>query len=140
MSKKKSIVARDYMTSAVITLNPDMNLLEAVQVLLERRISGAPVIDGTGNLVGILSEKDCLRAALNATYYGDLGGLVSDHMQRQVATVGDETPIFEVARLFIDGNFRRYPVVRGHHLVGQISRRDVLKALRDLSQSEGHEV
>jgi CBS domain-containing protein len=137
MSKNKSFVARDYMTRSVATLTPGMDLLTAVQMLLERHISGAPVVDGTGNLVGILSEKDCLRAALNATYHGDLGGLVSDHMQRDVATVGDQTPIFDVARLFIDGHFRRYPVVRGHQLVGQISRRDVLRALRDLSQTEG---
>ena len=139
MSKKRPILARDYMTTAVATLTPDMNLLDAVQVLLDRRISGAPVVDDTGNLVGVLSEKDCLRASLNANYYGDLGGLVADHMQRDVATVGDETAIFDVARLFIDGHFRRYPVVHGHHLVGQISRRDVLRALRDLSQSEGRE-
>ena len=140
MSKKRPILARDYMTTAVATLTPDMNLLDAVQVLLDRRISGAPVVDDTGNLVGVLSEKDCLRASLNANYYGDLGGLVADHMQRDVATVGDETAIFDVARLFIDGHFRRYPVVRGHHLVGQISRRDVLRALRDLSRSEGRQV
>jgi CBS domain-containing protein len=139
VSRRKAIVARDYMTSAVATLSPGMNLLEAVQMLLERRISGAPVLDSTGNLVGILSEKDCLRAALDATYYGGLGGLVSDHMQRDVATVADDTPIFEVTRLFIDGHFRRYPVVHGHRLVGQISRRDVLRALRDLSQSEGRD-
>ena len=139
MSKKKAIMARDYMTTAVATLTPDMNLLDAVQMLLDRHISGAPVVDDTGNLVGILSEKDCLRASLNANYYGDLGGLVADHMQRDVATVSDETAIFDVARLFIDGHFRRYPVVRGHHLVGQISRRDVLRALRDLSQSEGRQ-
>jgi CBS domain-containing protein len=56
-----------------------------------------------------------------------------------VATVSDDAAIFDVARLFIDGHFRRYPVVHGHHLVGQISRRDVLRALRDLSQSEGRE-
>lgn len=136
MSTRKAIVARDYMTRSVATLSPDMNLLEAVQMLLERRISGAPVLDSTGNLVGILSEKDCLRAALNATYYGDLGGLVADHMQREVATVADDMPIFQVTRLFIDGQFRRYPVVRGHRLVGQISRRDVLRALRDVSRSE----
>ena len=140
MSKKKPILARDYMTTAVATLTPDMNLLDAVQVLLDRRISGAPVVDDTGNLVGILSEKDCLRASLNANYYGDLGGLVADHMQHDVATVSDETAIFDVARLFIDGHFRRYPVVHGHHLVGQISRRDVLRALRDLARSEGRQV
>ena len=140
MTKKKAILARDYMTSSVATLTPDMNLLDAVHMLLERRISGAPVLDDHGNLVGILTEKDCLRAALHASYYGDLGGLVSDHMQRQVATVADDTPIFEVTRLFIDGHFRRYPVVRGHRLVGTISRRDVLRALQALSQLEGHQV
>jgi len=137
MTNKKAIVARDYMTSAVVTLSPDMNLLDAVHLLLERRISGAPVVDSHGNLAGILTEKDCLRAALNASYYGDLGGLVSDHMQRHVATVSDDTPIFEVTRLFINGHFRRYPVVHGHRLVGSISRRDVLRALRNLSQSAG---
>jgi CBS domain-containing protein len=138
MTSKKAVVARDYMTRAVVTLGPDMNLLEAVQVLLEHRISGAPVLDATGNLVGLLSEKDCLRAALNATYYGDLGGLVADHMQRHVSTVADDTPIFEVTRLFINGHFRRYPVVHEHRLVGQISRRDVLRALRDMSHADGH--
>ena len=139
MTHKKPILARDYMTSAVVTLSPDMSLLDAVHLLLERRISGAPVIDSHGNLAGILTEKDCLRAALNASYYGDLGGLVSDHMQRHVATVSDDTPIFEVTRLFINGHFRRYPVVHGHRLVGSISRRDVLRALRNLSQSEGRQ-
>jgi len=140
MTHRKAVTAQDYMTRSVVTLAPEMNLLDAVEVLLDRRISGAPVVDSTGNLVGILSEQDCLRAALGATYYGDLGGLVSDHMQRMVATVGDDTPIFDVARRFIEGHFRRYPVVHGHRLVGQISRRDVLRALHDLSRSEGHEV
>ena len=139
MSKNKSFVARDYMTRSVATLTPGMHLLAAVQMLLERRISGAPVVDRTGNLVGILSEKDCLRAALDAAYYGDLGGLVEDHMQAAVQTIGDETPIFDVARMFIDGSFRRYPVVHDRHLVGQISRRDVLRALRDLTNSDVHE-
>lgn len=140
MTHRKAVTARDYMVRSVVTLNPDMNLLEAVEVLLERRISGAPVVDATGNLVGILSEQDCLRAALGATYYGDLGGLVADHMKREVHTITDDTPIFEVARRFIDGHYRRYPVVHGHRLVGQVSRRDVLRALHDLSHPEGHEV
>jgi CBS domain-containing protein len=140
VTHRKAILARDYMTKAVATLSPDMTLLDAVELLLERRISGAPVVDEHGNLVGLLSEKDCLRAALNATYYGDLGGLVSDHMQRHVATVADDTPIFEVTRLFINGHFRRYPVMHGHRLVGSISRRDVLRALQVLSRSEGRHV
>lgn len=139
MSHKKNVLARDYMAGNVVTLSPDMTLLDAVHVLLERRISGAPVVDRTGNLVGIVSEKDCLRAALDAAYYGDLGGLVEDHMQRKVQTVDDETPIFDVARLFIEGHFRRYPVVRDRHLVGQVSRRDVLRALRDMTNPDTHE-
>lgn len=139
MSHKKNVLARDYMAGNLVTLAPQMTLLDAVHVLLERRISGAPVVDRTGNLVGILSEKDCMRAALDAAYYGDLGGLVEDHMHRSVHTVNDDTPIFDVARKFIDGHFRRYPVVQDRHLVGQISRRDVLRALRDLTNSDSHE-
>lgn len=139
MTHKKSVLARDYMTGSLTTLSPDMTLMDAVHVLLERRISGAPVVDRTGNLVGILSEKDCLKAALDASYYGYRGGLVADHMQPRVETVDDETPIFDVARLFIEGHFRRYPVVRDRRLVGQISRRDVLRALSDLTRSDVHE-
>ena len=138
MIHKKNVLARDYMTRRLATLAPDMTLLDAVHMLLEHRISGAPVVDRAGNLLGILSEKDCLRPALDAAYYGDMGGLVDDHMQRDVHTVGDETPIVDVARMFIDGQFRRYPVLHDRQLVGQISRRDVLRALHDMTHPDHH--
>jgi len=134
---KRAITARDYMATRLVTLSPDMDVMDAVAVLLEERISGAPVVDSRGNLVGILSEKDCLQIAVTAGYYGERGGPVSQFMHRNVVTVEPSTPIFEVAKLFLGSHFRRYPVVDAdNRLVGQLSRRDVLRAIRDLQSSE----
>jgi CBS domain-containing protein len=129
---KPSIRARDYMVRDVVTFSPDTDVMDAISVLVEHAISGAPVVDDHGNLVGILSEKDCLRIALEAGYYGERAGPVGQYMTRKVDTIEADTPIAEVARLFIESNRRRFPVLDGTRLVGQISRRDVLHAIRDL--------
>jgi len=109
-----------------------MGIMEAVQLLLDHNISGAPVLDLLGNLVGILSEKDCLKIALNAGYHEECGGRVEEFMSRNIETIDIETSLMDVARSFIEGNFQRYPVMKDNELVGQISRRDVLKALQKI--------
>ena len=129
---KPTIRARDYMVRDVVTFSPDTDVMDAISVLVEHAISGAPVVDDHGNLVGILSEKDCLKIALEAGYYGERAGPVEQYMTRKVDTFEADTPIADVARLFIESNRRRYPVLDGTRLVGQISRRDVLHAIRDL--------
>lgn len=129
---KPTIRARDYMVRDVVTFSPDTDVMDAISVLVEHAISGAPVVDDHGNLVGILSEKDCLKIALEAGYYGERAGPVEQYMTRKVDTIEADTPIADVARLFIESNRRRYPVLDGTRLVGQISRRDVLHAIRDL--------
>jgi predicted transcriptional regulator len=125
---------KDYMSRPVVTLKPDMDVLEAVQVLLTRRISGAPVVDNIGNLVGMLSEKDCMRVAMDAGYHGNWGGRVADYMHRQVEAVDVDASIFDIASRFLRQAYRRYPVMKDNRLVGQISRRDVLRALAALSK------
>ena len=131
-----STAVRDYMSRPVITLKPDMDILEAVQILLARRISGAPVVDKLGNLVGMLSEKDCMRVALDAGYHGSWGGRVAEYMRPGVETVDADTSIFEIAATFLKREYRRYPVLKDNRLVGQISRRDVLQALSALSKEQ----
>jgi CBS domain-containing protein len=128
----KSATAADYMSSKLITLAPDMDIHGAMRLLLSNRISGAPVIDAEGNLVGILSKKDCLKVAFNASYHQEWGGRVSEYMSREVQTVEAETDVVEVAERFLKGPFRRFPVMSGNRLVGQISRHDVLRALEEL--------
>ncbi|MDH3475325.1 MAG: CBS domain-containing protein [Rhodospirillales bacterium] len=128
----RSATAADYMSSKLITLAPDMDIHGAMRVLLSNRISGAPVIDAEGNLVGILSKKDCLKVAFDASYHKEWGGRVAEFMSREVQTVEAEMDVVEVAERFLKGPFRRFPVMSGSRLVGQISRHDVLRALDEL--------
>ena len=125
----KSCVVKDYMARTVVTFKPDTPVLDAVHTLVKNRIAGAPVVDDEGNLVGILSELDCMKVALQAGYYGDYGGPVRDFMSKGVKTVNIEMSIVDLAQVFIDSSYRRFPVTDNNRLVGQISRRDVLRAL-----------
>ena len=124
----KSVTVRDYMAAYVVTFNPDTDVLEAVNDLLQYRISGAPVVDEQHHIVGIVSEKDCLKAVLSAAYHDDLGVNVGDIMTHKVETVDAEMSIVELAEKFLAENVRRYPVLEEGRLVGQISRRDILRA------------
>jgi len=133
MGDLRQILVKDYMTASLLTFTPKTDILEAIRLLVERRISGAPVIDNMGHIVGLLSEKDCLKVALNAAYHGVLGGRVEEFMARNVQTVEFDTSIIEVAERFLNSPFKRYPVIRDQRLVGQISRSDVLRAIDALS-------
>lgn len=127
-----SITVRDYMAKSVITFSPDMEMLKAINELVKKRISGAPVVDNHGNLVGMLSEKDCMRVGLDAAYNQGMAGFVRDYMSRQVTTVEIESSLMDVAKMFLDTPFKRFPVTENNRLVGQISRADVLRAIEKL--------
>ena len=129
---KKPIVEK-YMTTRLITLSEDLDVYFAISLLLKNKISGAPVINNKNELVGILSEKDCLRVFANGSFHNMPGGLVNNFMTKAVATVYPEMDLFMVADIFLKHNYRRMPVVSGKKLVGQISRRDVLCAIQDWS-------
>ena len=131
----KSILVKDYMSKTLVKFKPDTSVLDAVHELVEHRIAGAPVVDDAGNLVGMLSELDCLKVALQAGYHGTYGGPVSDFMSNDVETVNAEMSIVDLASKFLDSRFRRFPVTDNNRLIGQVSRRDVLRALEALSQS-----
>lgn len=128
----RSITVKDYMAKDLITFSPEMDVMDAIDTMVKRRISGAPVVDGHGNIVGILSEKDCMQVALNASYYEERGGKVMTYMKKDVQAVEADMSIVELAQMFIKSPMRRYPVVQDNRLVGQISRRDVLKALEKI--------
>lgn len=125
----QSIAVKDYMSASLVTFTPEMDVMNAIDILVKNRISGAPVVDEHGNLIGLLSEKDCMKVAIQAGYYEQLGGRVEDYMTKQVITVEAEASVLEVAKLFMEKGPRRYPVVEDNRLVGQISRRDVLRSL-----------
>ncbi|VAW96277.1 hypothetical protein MNBD_GAMMA20-1119 [hydrothermal vent metagenome] len=128
----RSICVRDYMTTTLFTLQQSLEVLRAVRILVEHDISGAPVVDENGKLVGILTERDCMRIDLEAGYYEDYGGRVENYMSRNVVSVEPDMSILELAKRFIDAPYRRYPVVKNDRLIGLISRRDVMRALDEL--------
>lgn len=117
------------MTRNIVTLRPDMEILHAVHLLIKHDIAGAPVTDDEGRLVGILTEKDCMKVALNAGYHGEYGGKVSEFMTTEVETISPDDGLVEAAKRFLKKRYHRYPVVKDGQLIGQISRRDVLRAL-----------
>lgn len=132
----KNSRVRDYMAGRLVTFKPDMDVLDAIYELVQHRIAGAPVVNDQGELIGMLSETDCLKVALNAGYYGDWGGPVANFMTPEVETIDADMSIVDLAQRFLDSGFRRFPVIRHNRLVGQISRRDVLRALTQLAVSD----
>jgi CBS domain-containing protein len=124
-----------YMASHLVTFTADMEIMQAVHVLIRHKISGAPVVDAGGKLIGMLSEKDCLRVAVLADKPGFDTPLVGDYMATKVDTVSPDTDLFDVASHFAEVSYKRFPVVDKGRLVGQISRTDVLRAIDDLGLS-----
>lgn len=130
-----------YMITELITFNQDQPIHEAINGMLRHKISGAPVLNEQGELVGIISEKDCLRVLIDEAYHNNPlnDRFVKDYMSREVVTIPVQTDIINVAKAFVNSHFRRYPVVDNEgKLVGQISRKDILKATRKLHSSTWH--
>ncbi len=128
-------LARQFMTTRLTTLRPNMEVFEAVGLLLRHRISGAPVLDESGNYLGIFSEKGSMRALIDAAYEQlparPVSAFVDDDPQR---TIGEDLDLLSVAQIFLDTPYRRLPVLHEGRLVGQVSRRDVLRAQHHLSK------
>ncbi len=120
---------RQYMTRRVITFTPDAEILKVLHLMHEHDIANAPVVDERGALVGILSDRDCIRGVLQSTYHSELTGVVSDFMARDVHAFGPDEGLIDAARKLVELPYRLYPVLAGCDLVGVISRRDIIAAL-----------
>lgn len=128
-----TVAVRNYMTTKLMTFSPTMEVMTALRLLVKHRHSGAPVVDETGTLIGMFTEKECLKAAVTANYDGTYAGQVKDFMNAQVKTLTPDSSLLEAATHFIDSPIKRLPVLEAGRLVGQISRSDVLRAVDDLS-------
>ncbi len=125
----RSLLVKDYMTADPLALAPETDVLDAIHQLIRHELPGAPVVDHLGTVLGYLSEKDCLKVALSASYHEQRGGRVSEFMSPSVITIDAEASLTDAAELFLAHPYRCFPVVTESRLVGQLSRRDVLKAL-----------
>ena len=122
-------LVRDYMAKRVRTLSPDTEIYKAVKVLLKNRISGAPVIDSDRHIVGIISEKDCLKLITTGDGADMPKGTVENFMDADVIAISPDTDIYFAAGLFLRNHFRRLPVVEGGKLIGAVTRFDILRVI-----------
>lgn len=122
---------REYMDRYVETISPESDIMEAVDFLLEKRVTGALVADEDGKLVGMLSEYDCLRLLTHGDARAEApSGKVKDFMVSDVQTIPPTMDIYYCAGLFMNVSFRRFPVVANGRIVGAITRFDLLRAVR----------
>ncbi|MHC4878062.1 MAG: CBS domain-containing protein [Planctomycetota bacterium] len=124
--------AGDVMTRTLFTVSPDADAFAAIQLLLEKRVSGLPVINSRGEFLGIFSEHAAMRVVIDMAWNQLSDAPVSawmDHDQKRI--ISESTTLEEIRRQFSETHYRRLPVARGQQLVGQISRRDVLQSELD---------
>lgn len=123
------LTVRDYMTAHPVVFKPETDIFGAIRQLISHKITGAPVVDDQGRLLGLFSELDCMRVVASASYFEEMPGKVHDIMTSDIEVVTGNTSIVELAEIFARSNLRQLPVVENGQLVGVISRVDVLKAL-----------
>lgn len=135
------ICVKDYMSTNLITFSPNQSIMDVVDTLLKNRISGAPVINHMKELVGVISEGDCLKEVVKGKYHNMpiMDGKVKDHMATNVIRIHPETNIFEAAAMFLEQKIRRFPVLDDYgRLVGQISQKDIMKAVKNMKSENWH--
>ncbi len=126
----QSVNLRDYMLPNPVKVKPEDNIMDAMKVIIDNKVSGVCVVDGDMNLVGVLSEMDCLRAILSAVYNNSSIGTVRDHMASDNLLVAHPNEdIVDVAQDMLTKNTRRRPVVENGKLIGQITCRQLLSAV-----------
>lgn len=131
MTMRRLPTVREFMDRYVDTLSPDTSIMEAVDFLLEKRVTGALVANSKGELVGILTEFDCLRLlALGDAQHEAPKGKVKDFMTPKVQTIPPGMDIYYAAGLFMKVPFRRFAVVENGRIVGAVTRFDLLRAVR----------
>ncbi len=129
-----SILVKDYMDHNPHAIHCDASIRDVVATLAKAKILGAPVVDDNENVVGFVSEHDCIKAMLNDTFFCEDSQSVSTVMKRQVLTVAPETSILEIAEAMAERPPKNYPVVQEGRLVGLISRSLILNALLENSE------
>ncbi len=129
------ILVEDYMTRKLTTFSPDQSILEVMESFAKNHISGGPVLDDNGFLVGIVSEADCMKQISESRYFNQpiLDKSVERFMTKDVETIPHDMSIFDAAGVFDKHNRRRLPVMENGILVGQISRKDIVIAALKLS-------
>lgn len=133
-------VAQDMMTRNLVTLSPSLDVFSAIEVLLKKRISGAPVVDSDGTFIGVFSESSCMRFIVNAAYDNMPDASLLHFVDRNPPTISPDTDLLTICQTFLDQETRRLPVLEHCRLLGQISRRDVMRKISEMTKGKtcGH--
>ncbi len=125
-----ALKVKDYMSTNLITFKPEQSVQEVVEALIKHKISGGPVVNNRHELVGIISEGDCLKQLSESRYYNMplQHDNVEKRMVKDVETIDGNMDVFDAANKFLNSKRRRFPIVENGKLVGQISQKDILKA------------
>ncbi|KOR31637.1 hypothetical protein TI05_12350 [Achromatium sp. WMS3] len=126
----RSVTVKDYVTVSPVVLTENMPVMQAIQELVKHQISGAPVQDLHGNLVGMISQRDCLKTVLSTSYHDEFAGTVADFMSRDVIRLDMDNNILDAIEIFVNEGYQRIPVMDENRLVGVISQYDALRALK----------
>ena len=121
------MTAKDFMTTAVVTVTPETSLREVIRLLVELELSGLIVLDPiTNNVAGVISEKDVM---VGYDFLKNIDASIKDFYNKEVISIQEDTPMEEINRLLFESNIRRVPVIKDHKLLGVVSRRDILKQI-----------
>lgn len=133
----QQILVKDHMSTNLVTFHPEDSIDQVLEVLTKRKISGGPVLDESGALVGIISQTDCLAEIIRGKYTNTVRfpAKVKEHMSTQIITVSPDMSLFDAAQKFLETKIRRFPVIKDGHLLGQISLSDVIRAFPKLKHT-----
>ncbi|MCH1433435.1 MAG: CBS domain-containing protein [Flavobacteriaceae bacterium] len=128
------LTVADVMTSQLVIFKPEQSIHEVMRAFIKHRISGGPVVDESGKLVGVISEADCMKEISDSRYFNlpILDKSVAHFMTKEVDTIDANTSVFDAASLFSKSSRRRYPVMENNRLVGQVSRKDIVIAALEM--------
>ncbi|MFV0565829.1 MAG: CBS domain-containing protein [Flavobacteriaceae bacterium] len=129
-----SLKVSDYMSTSLITFKPEQTIESVMQALVKHKISGGPVVNDKNELIGIISEGDCIRQISESRYYNMpmQDKTIKDFMVENVETIDGNMNIFDAANKFLEAKRRRFPIVENGKLVGLVSQKDILKAAMKL--------
>lgn len=141
-TKAKSLLIRDIMTKNIEVFTEDQSIHDVMRAFIKHRISGGPVVNASGQLIGIISEGDCMKEISDSRYFNMpiLDKSVGHFMTREVETLPASMSLFDAASKFHKTGRRRFPVLDNGNLVGQVSRKDIVIAAAQMRGATWHQL